>query len=154
MRYIHPYVVSHLFISFHVCAILIHESHSSTHSCATFACTLHCTHSSLLMYQPHRLIPPWPVFSSITYHIHGLIRSFIPPCLYHLLIIYQVKCLAPSQGDTSRMGSRHQASSHRCLLFSLVHIYSVTELIERSICAGLALQPSDDPLWCGIANAR
>lgn len=84
MRYIYPFVVSHLFISFHVCAIPIHESHSSTHSCATFAYTLHCTHSSLLMYQPHRLIPPWPIFSSITYHIHGLIRSYLLACIISL----------------------------------------------------------------------
>ena len=75
-------------------ALFIHTSHTSMHSCATSTRASYHTHSSPFMYQPRCL---YPLASCLLYHIHGP----IPPCLYLLLTMYQVGCLAPSQGDTS-----------------------------------------------------
>lgn len=145
--FIHSFIHAshpHSRIAFIQCAMFIHALHSPicciafihlfpcmcyTHSCISF---IHAFTRYIRLYAAlHPFFsshvsatsPHTPLASILLYHVsHTRPHTVIPPCLYHLLTIYQVKCLAPSQGDTSRMGSRHQASSHRFLLFSLVHI--------------------------------
>ncbi len=87
------------------CAPFVHASH---HTWSMYQLRVHYIHlsvahihalyhidSSPFMYQPRCL---YPLASCLLYHIQGP----IPPCLYLLLTIYQVGCLALSQGDTSR----------------------------------------------------